>query len=58
MGLSDDEIKESFDFKNSIGVYSDNTIDSNYRLSEKINRFYKNISNDQILEDTLVFPKI
>ena len=57
MGLSDDEIKEALDFKYSKGVYSDNTIDSNYRLSEKINRFYKNISNDQILEDTLIFPK-
>ena len=37
--------------------YSDNTIDSNSRFNEKIVRFYKNISNDKILEDTLIFPK-
>ena len=51
-------LKKLLDFKYSKGVYSDNTIDSNYRFSEKINRFYKNISNDQILEDTLIFPKV
>ena len=58
MGLSDDEIKQALDFKYSEGMYSDdNTIDSNYRFSEKINRFYKNTDNDEILEDSLIFPK-
>ena len=57
MGLSEDEIKEALDFKHSTGVYSDNTIDSNSGFSEKIIRFYKNISNNEILEDTLIFPK-
>ncbi|MAO71637.1 MAG: hypothetical protein CMD02_03900 [Flavobacteriales bacterium] len=57
MGLSEDEVKEALDFKNSIGVYSENTIDTNSGFSEKISTFYKNINNTGPLEDTLVFPK-
>ena len=59
MGLSEDEIKQALDFKYNEGIYSDDNtiIDSNSKFSEKISAFYKNIGNDEILEDSLIFPK-
>ena len=57
MGLSEDEIKEALEFKYSKGAYSDNTIDSTSGFSEKISAFYKNLGNDESLEDTIIFPK-
>ena len=56
MGLSKYEIKQALDFKGSNGEYSENTIDSN-GISTKINTYYNNTDNNEILKDSLTFPK-
>ena len=57
MGLSSNEIKQALDFKLGKGEYIDNSIDSNTGFSKKINKFYENTDNTEILRDTLIFPK-
>ena len=57
MGLSAYEIKQALDFKQSKGVYSDNNIDTVTGFSKKITSFYEKTDNNEILKDTLIFPK-
>ena len=56
MGLSDEEITEAMNFKYQRGSYANTDVDSTSDFSTKIQKFHKNIGDEE-LNNSLTFPK-